>query len=476
MDLAIKNGKIVNAFGITEGNIGIKKGKIVAITADDLSGADKKIDARGKYIFPGVCDMHCHEDFSGTKEDGFQPWETISGTEPMAAALGGVTTMGFYMMRPGEQRISEFMSGYTEPFEKNAVTDCIFHIMVVNDIRMEDMEESCSNYGVTTFKFLIGYKGPQAAAQGSASMDDGFVFDGLKRIRKLREAGWPALALIHAENPDIIPYLTKEASKVYDVRAWHNSRPNFIEEECFRRIIFLAGVAGCPILIVHTTIKEAVDYTRKILSEGVKVGEDVIVETCPQYLTHHHDNLMKLQNEKPVFTVVNPPIRTKEDNEGLWKGIKEGLVQSVNSDTAPSSVKSKDVDMWKAPLVPMGLANNSTMILPVLISEGYHKRGLSLEKIAELSSYNPAKYYGINPQKGVIAVGSDADFAIVDLENELMWNNAKYSPSNSDWNIYEGWKFKGWPEMTILRGQVTVENMKIVAEPGVGRYIPRRKV
>jgi len=273
----------------------------------------------------------------------------------------------------------------------------------------------------------------------------------------------------------IIPYFRKKASKRYDVRAWHNSRPNLVEEECFRRIIFLAGKVGCPILIVHTTIREAVDYTRKIRAEGVKVGEDVIVETCPQYLTHHHDNLMDLQNEKPVFTVVNPPIRNEEDNEGLWQGVKEGLVQTVNSDLAPSSVKSKDVDMWKAPFVPMGLANNSTMILPVLISEGYHKRGLPLEKVAEVSSYNPARYYGVYPRKGVIAVGSDADFAIVDLENELVWDNEKYSPSNSDWNIYEGWTFKGWPEMTILRGQVTVENMKILAEPGIGQYIPRRK-
>ena len=183
MDLVIKNGKIVNAFGVTEGNIGIENGKIAIIACDELPKSDKTIDATGKYIFPGVCDMHCHEDFPGKVEDGFSPWVSIARTEPMAAALGGVTTMGFYMMPPGEKGISEFWDSYLEPFEKNSITDGIFHVMTVNDLRLDDIEKSCEEYGVTTFKFLIGYKGPQAAAQGHAGIDDGFVFQGLAQIQ-----------------------------------------------------------------------------------------------------------------------------------------------------------------------------------------------------------------------------------------------------------------------------------------------------
>jgi dihydropyrimidinase len=475
MDLVIKNGTIVNSYGTMKANIGVKNGIITIISKDEIAGAKKVIDATGKIIFPGVCDMHCHEDFPGKQEDGFEPWSSISKSEPAAAALGGVTTMGFYLMPSGNRGIDEFWKDYLDPFEENAVTDAIFHIMTINQQRLEDIEKSCNKYGVTTFKFLIGYKGAQAAAQGHTGIDDGFVYDGLKRIAELKKSGWPALALIHAENPDIIPYLREEASRSYDVKAWHKSRPNFIEEECFRRVVFLAGETKCPTLIVHTTIKEAIDYIRRIRAEGTNVGKDLIVETCPQYLTHHHENLGALQNEKPVFTVVNPPIRAEADNEALWKGLEDGLIHTVNSDLAPSSKKSKDVDMWKAPFVPMGLANNSTMILPVLISEGHHKRGLSLEKIAKVSAANPAKHYGVYPQKGIVAVGSDADFAIVDLNNELVWDNDKFSPSNSDWNIYDGWRFKGWPEMTILRGQIVMENMKIVASPGIGKYIPREK-
>lgn len=476
MDLIIKNGKIVSPTEIVSAAIGVDKGKIVAIASEAaLPSADRTIDAGGKYVLPGVCDMHCHEDFPGKEEDGFAPWTKISKTEPMTAALGGVTTMGFYLMPPGDKSLAEVFESYRQPWESNSVTDGIFHIMTVSEQRLDEMEQDCSEFGITDFKFLIGYKGAQAAAQGLTGIDDGFVMDGFNRIVKLREKGWPALALVHAENPDVIPYLRKEASKRYDVRAWHDSRPNFAEEETFRRAIFWASITKCPILIVHTTIREAVDYTAKVQAEGMEIGKDVIVETCPQYLTHHHDNLTPLQNKKPVFTVVNPPIRMKEDNERLWQGIKDGLVTVIGADLAPSTMKSKDVDMWKAPFVPMGLANNSTHILPVLLSEGVHKRGLSLEKVVEVSSYNPARYYSVYPQKGTISVGSDADFAIVDMNKEVTWK-ASMAPSNADWNIYEGWKFKGWPVMTILRGEVIAENLKIVAKPGCGKYIPRKKM
>ena len=180
--------------------------------------------------------------------------------------------------------------------------------------------------------------------------------------------------------------------------------------------------------------------------------------------------------KKPVFTVVNPPIRSKEDNEGLWRGIEDGIVTVIGSDMSPSTMKSKDVDMWNAPFVPMGLSNNSGFILPVLLSEGVNKRGLSLEKVVEITSYNPARYYGVYPQKGIIGIGSDADMAIVDLNKEVTWNHKKMSPSNADWNIYDGWKFKGWPVMTIVRGEVIMENGKIVGKPGYGKYIPRKKI
>lgn len=469
MDLIVKNGRIVSPGGITSAAIAIDKGKIVAIGSEGfLPSADKTIDADGKYILPGVCDMHCHEEFSPSPP--YKPWSHISMTESQAAALGGVTTMGFYVMPPADKMVADVFDAYKNGWEGNAVLDTIFHIMVVNEARKEEMPRDASEFGITTFKFLVGYKGSQGAAIGSAGIDDGFVFDAFERVAQLKKDGWPALALVHAENPDIIPVLAKRVRGRYESRAWHDTRPNFVEAECMNRLIYLARVTECPIYIVHMTIREGVD----IIARARYEGQQVVCETCPQYLTHNHDNPSPLMKKNPAYAVVNPPIRAKEDNEALWQAIKDGIVDIIGSDLSPHTADTKDVDMWGKGLVPMGVANNSIMILPVMLSEGVNKRGVSLEKVVEVTSYNPARYYGVYPQKGTIAVGSDADLVIVDLDKEVSWK-AEMSPSNANWSIYEGWQFKGWPTLTMLRGRVVMDDGKIVAGPGRGNTSPGKR-
>lgn len=461
MDTVIRNGKLVGPSGIVGAAIGIDKGKIVAIGDEAyLPAGDRTIEAAARFILPGVLDMHCHKDMS--EKPPFAPWSRICTTEPQAAALGGVTTMGFYVLPDFEER--------ARAWEANSILDGVFHSIVLDARRKDEMAGDAPRYGITSFKFPVGYKGPQGAGVGYIGIDDGFVFDGFQRAAQLAREGWPAMAMVHAENPDIIPVLRKRVEGRYGVRAWHDSRPNFVEAECMKRMVFLAGVAGCPLYIVHITVREGVD----IIKAARCPGQEVIGETCPQYLTHHHDNPTPLMREKPVFTVVNPPIRAREDNERLWEGIKGGVITVIASDTAPNTAALKDVDMWSQGFVPMGLGSNSNMILPVLLSEGVNKRGLSLEKVVEVSSYNPARYFGIYPQKGTISVGSDADMVIVDLDKEVTWS-AAMSPSNCDWSIYEGWRFKGWPVLTMVKGEVVMEDGKITGEPGHGRYLPRSK-
>ena len=468
MDLIIKNGLVVSPAGITRAAVAVDKGKIVALGREELMPeADRTIDAAGKHVLPGVCDLHCHEDH--TPCPPYSPWSSIARTESEAAAIGGVTTMGWYVRQAPDERTADIFPGKKSDWENNSVVDCIFHILVVHDERKDEMPRNVSEFGITTFKFLSGYKGPQADKIGSVVVDDGFVFDGFQRIAELRKRGSPALPLLHAENPDIIPYLRKRVEGRYDHLAWHDSRPNFVEAECMNRLIYLADVARCPLYIVHVTIREGVD----IIARAKYEGKDVVGETCPQYLTHNHDNAPALMREKPVFTVVNPPIRAKEDNERLWQGIRDGVITVMGSDMTPIKAKLKDVDMWGKGFVPMGQGPNQTMILPVLLSEGVNKRGLSLEKVVEVTSYNPAKVFGLYPRKGTISVGSDADLAIVDLEKEVTWKQAM-SPSNADWSIYEGWRFKGWPALTMVRGKVVMEDGRIVAEPGWGKYLYRK--
>ncbi|MBI4320139.1 MAG: amidohydrolase family protein [Chloroflexi bacterium] len=470
MDLLIKNARIVSPAGITPGAIGIDQGKIVAIAAKEtaLPPAARTIDAAGQHVLPGVCDLHCHPDYLPSPP--FAPWDLISRTESAAAALGGVTTMGFYMKPPAEKTIAESFGGLKSDWETNAIVDCVFHMSIASQLRKDEMLSVAAKYGITTFKFPIGYKGPEAAGVGGSGIDDGFVFDGFERVAQLKAEGWPAMGMIHAENPDIIPYLRRKVEHRNDVRAWHDSRPNFVEAECMNRFVFLADVAGCPLYIVHVTIKEGVDIVARARYEG----KNVIGETCPQFLTHNHDNLPKFMREKPVLVVTNPPIRAREDNERLWDGIRDGVVSVVGSDTAPNTVALKGEEIWQKGFMAVGLGATSGQILPVLLSEGVNRRGLSLEKVVEVTSYNPARIFGIYPQKGNIGIGADADLVIVDLNKEVDWS-AALSPSNTGWSIYEGWQFKGWPVLTMVRGKIVAEDGKVV-EAGGGRYLPRKRV
>ena len=456
MDLIIKNGKIVSPSGIVASNIVIDKGKIVGITTEDLlPPAANVIDAAGKYILPGVIDPHTHPAFK-------IPFERSVLTETQAAALGGVTTFTIYI-RAVKTGLLPLFDQYKDAFEANAVTDGFYHIKVADEASLNEIAR-CPDFGITGFKFDLGYKGPQAEKMGIPSIDDGFLFDGFERVSQV---GLPARGMVHAENADILLRLGKRLAHRQDVRVWHDSRPNFVEEECIRRCLFLAKVTRCPLYVVHNTIREAVNIFAEAKSQGI----DVIAETCPQYLTHNSEEPVTIIKDNPTFAVVNPPLRGKEDNETLWRGIRDGIIDCIGSDQAPVTKEQKGKDMWTA---PMGVGNITQLILPVMLSEGVNKNRIPLEKVAEVCCYNPAKAFGLYPRKGTINVGSDADIVICDLEKKVKFN-LQMSPSNCDWNIYDGWEFKGWPICTILRGKVIAEDGKIVAKPGVGRYLFREK-
>jgi dihydropyrimidinase/allantoinase len=219
-------------------------------------------------------------------------------------------------------------------------------------------------------------------------------------------------------------------------------------------MIFYANVTGCPLYIVHMTIKEGVDIVARAKTEGT----NVIAETCPQYLVLNENNVDMLQSK------VNPPIRTKEDNEALWAAIGDGAINHVATDHAPVPKKFK-TDFWTA---KMGMAGAETW-LPIMLSEGVNKGRITLERLVEVCCTNPAKQYGLFPEKGIIAVGSDADLVIVDLDKELTVGD-KPVFSLTEYNPYAGFRFKGWPVFTMLRGAVIMEKGKVIGKEGYGKY------
>ncbi len=456
VDLIIHGGKIVTPFEIVEADIAIKDGKIQAIgSKDDMPQALREIDATGKHVLPGVVDPHCHLGFQDTFE--FTQQETIS------AACGGVTTIGAYVLALRDGIIGPFES-YKTDFERKSFVDGFWHLMVIDTLTTNEIVD-CPEVGITSFKFNMGYKGPHADLLGITATDDGSTYKGFSIISKMGEG---ALAACHTENIDIHLMLRDQliAEGRNDYRVWNDSRPPFVEAECMRRAIYLAQQADCPLYIPHMTIGEGVD----IIAKAHKDGIEVIAETCPQYLTHNNEEPSQVIKDHPAVACVNPPLRSASDNERLWEGIRNGQITTIGSDLAPSTLEMKGDNIWEA---PMGLGNNSPMILPVLLSEGVNKGRISLQKLVEICAYNPAQIFNV-PQKGNLVVGNDADIVLVDLEKKVTVDGKNLN-SMCGWSIYDGWEFTGWPVMTILRGEVLVEDGKPVGKQG-GRYLPRSLV
>ena len=223
-----------------------------------------------------------------------------------------------------------------------------------------------------------------------------------------------------------------------------------------RRAVILASATGCPLYIVHITISKGVE----IIREAQERGLPVIGETCPQYLTLD-------RNYDRVLGKVNPPLREAADGERLWEGLREGVLSTLGSDHAPTSRRHKQ-EFWKAIVGMPGIET----LLPVVLSEGVNRGRLSLEKVVEVCCYWPARIFSLYPRKGLIEVGADADLVVLDLEKEVKVH-ADLLHQGSDFSPYEGRMIKGWPVLTLLRGEVVMENGEVCGEAGFGKFIPR---
>ena len=448
VDLLLKNGTIVTPSKSFRGNIAVKDGRIAGIGGEEFSvEADEVADLGGKHILPGVIDPHVHIGWPSWD------WEEDCICTTRTAAVGGVTTVIHFLNEP--LPLHEELSIGIERFERNAYVDGSFHEGIFTQGQIDEIPDMVETRGVNTFKFYLPYKGAEAVPP-LVGIDDGIIYAGFKEIGKLKER---ARALIHAENIEIF-YKIKEQMQASGEDAsayWTDTRPNWVEVESIRKVVAFAKGTGCPLYLVHLTTKEAKEEILRARAEGV----DVIGETCPQYL------VLNVENTDRVKSKVNPPLRHKEDNEAMWQAIQEGVITCIGTDHASVALKDKQ-DFWDG---IVGFAGLETT-LPVLLSEGVNKGRISIEKVAEITSYNVAKTFGLYPQKGSIEVGADADFAVVDLEMEMAYS-VRESPNITDYSPYDGMVFKGWPIQTYLRGRLIFDHGTILGEKGAGKFIPR---
>ena len=450
VNTVIKNCTIVNPNHVVHAGLGIDAGKIVSIARDkDLPPAERIIDGKGNYVIPGLVDAHVHLEWPSQGDLG----ESIR-SETQAFASGGVTTI-IHLLAPAENTL-EKARNFVEVYEQNAYVDVALSARIYT---VEDIEQiqQAADYGIRGLKLLLPYKGQEAIWKGKVGgIDDGIVFLTFKEIGRLATQDVGVFARVHCENVEIF-FKMKEKYKGQGIEpsSWNEVRPNFCEEEAMRRCLYLAALTGCPLYIVHMSIREGVDLIAKAKGEGIKV----IAETCVQYLT------LNTSNTDKVLSKVNPPIREEEDNKKLWEGIRDGTISVVATDHGPVSKRFK-TNLWDA---QPGISGAETF-LPLMLSEGVNAGRISLEKMVEVCCYNPAKSFGLTPSKGLISVGSDADLVLVDLNKEaIVKESALYSASHL--SPFDGWRLKGWPVLVMLRGEVVAENGKVIGDSGFGKYV-----
>jgi len=447
-DTLVTGGTLVQTYtDPIHADVAIRDGRIAAILAPGRGDgvAREVIDATGLHVFPGLVDCHVHF--------GFAEPITEYTTETIYAAQGGFTTIVGYFLNN---------EGYADVFQKELAhatprvhVDFGFHFSTASEQHLIELESYVRDYGVTSFKYFMNFKGEEGRYLGLDGTDDGYLYDLLAEAARIRGV----TVVLHTENIEVVNRIRRrfQAAGLSTLRDWCLSKPPFTESENVARALYFAEHHGATIYIPHLSSRLALDEVRR----WRKRYDRVYAETCPHYLTHTLD--------APIGSLgkANPPFRTQEDVDALWAGLADGTIDVVASDHVPRKRVTKEKGIWQA---SQGFPGTAT-ILPVLLSEGYHKGRLSLQRIAQLVCSSPAEIFRV-PGKGHVRIGEDADLTLVDLDLERTVR-AEELGSYSDYSLYDGWNMRGWPKRTIVRGVTVMADGAIVGPAGFGRYIRR---
>ena len=449
-DLRLSGGKVLlPGVGLSDVDVLVLDGRIAALCeTDGIADASEVVDVRGLTVLPGAIDAHVHlgKDITYPRDDDDTALETA------AAAAGGVTTMLAYLMTP--EPYDDVYQEVVRRMEATAQIDFGFHFCIVTEEQLRRIPGYGKELGVSSFKFFMNFRGDEGKYLGLPGNDDGFLYDVMRAT-----AASGAMFDPHAENIEIVWRLRREAtgSDTPPLRAWNDIRPSFVEAEAEQRAAYLAGVTGASMYAVHVSSQRALD----VLVDARRRYPHVFIETCPHYLTHDVESDLGLRGK------VNPPLREAQDREALWAALRDGIIDVVGSDHVPRHHSKKSGDIWTASAGFPGLQT----LLPVLLSEGHLRRGIPLERVVDTVSARPARLFGLHPRKGSVAIGADADFAVVDL-NAPMAVDAASQASAAGYSIYEGWQLQCSVVHTIVRGTFAFRDGQLV--PGVrGRFVRR---
>ena len=450
----IKNGTVVTASSTRQADILIDGERITSIEPSMNVEADP-IDATGMLVMPGGIDVHTHLDmpFGGTtSSDDFE-----TGTR--AAAFGGTTSIVDFAIQSRGTKMRDALDTWWKKAEGRACIDFGLH-MIVTDLGtsgLEDMDEMVEE-GVASFKLFMAYP-------NVLMVDDATIFKALSRTAKNG-----ALICMHAENGSVIDVIVAKAlAEGKTAPVYHAlTRPTRAEAEAVHRAIAMAEIAGTPVYIVHLSSEDALNEVREARDRGVPA----FAETCPQYLLLSIEELERpnFEGAKYVFT---PPLRTKENLPKLWDGLKDDHLQVVSTDHCPFCFEDQKIlgkdDFTKIPNGGPGIENR----LQLIYHHGVNSGKLSLNRFVEITSTTPARIFGMYPQKGEIAAGSDADIVIWDPKAPYTISS-KTHHMRVDYSMFEGYQVQGNARTVISRGEVIVDGGEFLGKAGRGNYLRRQ--
>jgi dihydropyrimidinase len=453
----ITNGLVITSADEVEADVLIDGEQVAALASPAsglretwTAGADRVIDAAGKYVIPGGIDAHTHMElpFGGTfASDTFE-----TGTR--AAAWGGTTTIIDFAVQNKGKSLREGLDAWFAKAEGECAVDWAFHMIVgdVNDSTLKEMDVLVGE-GITSFKLFMAYPGVFYST-------DGEIFRAMQQT-----AGNGGLVMMHAENGIAIDQLVAQAlARGNTDPKWHGlTRPSTLEGEATHRAIQLAATAGSPVYIVHLSAIEAL----AAVTAARDTGQNAFAETCPQYLYLTDEGMARPGFEGAKF-VCSPPIRPAEHLPAMWRGLRTNDLQVVATDHCPFCFKDqKELGIGDFSKIPNGLPGVEHRM--DLLHQGVVDGRIGRRRWIEIACATPARMFGLYPRKGTIAPGSDADIVIYD-PNATQTLSAETHHMNTDYSCFEGWTITGRCDLVMSRGRVVIDDGAYTGTKGHGQY------
>lgn len=452
MTTVVRNAEVVTVGGRFHSDIGIRDGRVAQL-GGEMRASDLELDVGGRTVTPGGVDAHVHltdpipGDASFHWADDFE-----SGTR--ASLVGGITTVGNMSFSTPNETMTIGIQNDDETARGLSLADYFLHPVLLHPSK-ENIETIAPLHqaGHTSVKFFLSFNN-----------FDRHVQDFLTAMRIAKQNR--GISLIHCEDAAIMDCccsILREAGRTAP-RYYPEARPVQSEVVATQRAVGFAETTGCPTYIVHLASARALEACHDGRSRGIPI----YVETRPIYL---HLTRQRFEDEDGAKYAGAPPLREQSDVDALWAGVAFGNVDTLASDHAPWLLKEKLDPAFDATNLRQGVADLETS-LPMMYSAGVLTGRISIEQFVAVSATNPAKLFGLYPRKGTIAVGADADLVIWDDERERTIDGATMQ-SNADYSPYDGFKVTGWPKWVLSRGDVVVEDGKVVGQKGRGRLVWR---